>query len=81
MNCEKIRTLAISETGFIFDPTTGNSYTSNVAALRIFDLLKEGKEQDEIIEEMMEEFEVERDILEQDIADFLLTLQNYRLIF
>jgi hypothetical protein len=48
MDRDKLAVLAVSESGFIFDPVTGHSYTANATGLRILELLKTGKEPDEI---------------------------------
>ena len=45
----KLERLAINDEGFIFDPETGNSYTVNKTGLFIIKLLKEGKNEEEIV--------------------------------
>ena len=44
----KLNSLAISDNGFIFKPSTGESFTTNELGLIILNLLKEGKSADEI---------------------------------
>ncbi len=43
MASEALKNLALSDTGFVFDPTTGNTYTLNETALAIVRLLKQDK--------------------------------------
>ena len=72
--------LAISDEGFIFDPETGNSYTVNKTGLFIINLLKEGKNEKEIVKRLAEEFEVGEDEAERDLVDFLEQLRLYGLV-
>ncbi len=72
--------LAISEEGFIFDPFTGNSFTTNRVGLWILKQLKQGKTLQDIWQEMIEEFEVEPEVAERDLTDFIEQLRTYKLI-
>ncbi len=80
MNVEKLNSLAISETGFIFDPTSGHSFTTNEVGMEILNLLKSGKEIQEIIEELQEEYAVSENELEIDVMDYIHNLKNYYLV-
>ncbi len=70
-NASWLKNLAISETGLIFDPSTGSIFTSNTTGVQILMALKEGKEADEIKESLVEDFEVDPNKAEMDIQDFL----------
>ncbi len=72
--------LAISDDGFIFDPLTGNSFTTNRVGLWILDQLKQGKSFQEIRQKMLEEFDVEPEVAERDLTDFIEQLRTYKLI-
>lgn len=80
MDIDKLSVLAVSESGFIFDPVTGHSYTANATGLKILELLKEGKDEDEIKTELMDEFEASEDELTVDIQDFIENLKKYFLV-
>ena len=41
-NTERLRELAISDAGFVFDPLTGHTYNVNATALAALRALKEG---------------------------------------
>ncbi len=75
----QLNDLAVSDSGFIFNPATGESFSSNQTGLFILEQLKQGKTQDEIIDLMMEEFQAERADMEKDLADFLVMLDHYHL--
>ncbi|WP_457568852.1 HPr-rel-A system PqqD family peptide chaperone [Desulfurobacterium sp.] len=76
----KLNRLAISEEGFIFDPETGNSFTVNKTGLFIINMLKEGKDVEDIVEALTEEFEVDREEAMRDVTDFLEQLRLMGLI-
>ncbi|MDA3838325.1 MAG: PqqD family protein [Candidatus Delongbacteria bacterium] len=80
MDRDKLSVLAISDSGFIFDPVTGHSYTANATGLRIFELLKEDKSEDDIKSVLMEEFETTEDEVSVDVDDFIENLKKYFLI-
>ncbi|SMP04266.1 PqqD family protein, HPr-rel-A system [Desulfurobacterium pacificum] len=71
----KLNRLAINDEGFIFDPETGNSYTVNEVGLFILKQLKEGKGESEILDALVENYEVEREEAEKDLIDFLEQLR------
>jgi PqqD family protein of HPr-rel-A system len=77
---DRIQKLAISPEGFIFDPTSGESYTVNKSGLLILRCLRENKTPEETAEELTKEFEDTPEEVEKDIADFLDTLRMYRLV-
>jgi PqqD family protein of HPr-rel-A system len=76
----RIQQLAINEEGFVFDPITGESFTVNQTGLLILKGLKEGKSQEEIIKDIVENFEVSEEEAERDIVDFIEKLRSYNLI-
>jgi hypothetical protein len=80
MNTDKLSTLAISDSGFIFDPTTGHSFTTNSVGIAILELLKQGMENQEIIDELSDEYEVSENELEIDVMDFIHNLKNFYLV-
>jgi len=76
----KLMKLAISDEGFIFDPETGNSYTTNPTGLLILRMLKEGKGEEEIVKALTEEFGAEEEEARRDLYDFLEQLRAYGLV-
>ena len=80
MDIDKLSVLAISDSGFIFDPVTGHSYTANATGLKILELLKTGKSEDEIKAVIMDEFDASDDEVTVDIQDFVENLKKYFLV-
>jgi PqqD family protein of HPr-rel-A system len=76
----KLERLAINDEGFIFDPETGNSYTVNKTGFFIIKLLKEGKNEKDIVKALTEEFEIGEDEAKRDLVDFLEQLRLYGLV-
>jgi len=76
----KLNSLAISDNGFIFKPSTGESFTTNDMGLFIINLLKEGKSNQEIISAITEEFEVDAITAERDLYDYLDFLRAEKMI-
>jgi len=76
----KIRkNIAISDSGFIFNPLSGDSFSVNPIGLDVLKLLKEGKNQKEIISVLESEYMVDENTLEKDLYDFNIMLENYKL--
>lgn len=71
--------LAINSEGFIFDPTTGDSFTVNQTGLFIINNLRDGKSTDEIAEVLSQEFEDTPEEIAKDISDFITHLNTYNL--
>jgi hypothetical protein len=78
MNLNK--NLAISENGFVFNASTGDSFSINETGSFIINLLKEGKSKSEIIEKIQTEFNAEKSNIEKDLSEFIKVLQNHQLL-
>ena len=75
----RLSILAINSEGFIFDPTTGDSFTVNPTGLFILNSLRDGKSPEEISETLSSEFEDTPEEVLKDISDFLTYLHTYNL--
>ncbi len=76
----KIRSnLAVSDSGFIFDPTTGESFSTNETGKEIIRLLRSGKTEADIRAYFSEQFDVEETIFEKHLFDFLNQLSSMQL--
>ncbi len=73
------KNIAISETGFIFNPLTGDSFSVNETGLFVLQKLKEEENEETILKAFQEEFELDRNTAEIDLNDFLSTLKSYQL--
>jgi hypothetical protein len=75
-----LSSLAISEQGFIFNPSTGDSFSTNITGAEILKLMKEGKSTKEITQILSSKFMVEENQVEKDLTDFYSLLRDNFLI-
>lgn len=80
MDHPRIRDLAISGTGFVFDPHTGSTFSANETGLEILRALAEGLDRAAISARLRERFEVEAPEVERDLSEFLLALRRDELL-
>lgn len=73
------KNIAISESGFVFDPTTGESFSLNPVGLEIIQLIKSGKLYEEITHIITEKYDVDPDTFERYFYDFVATLKQFQL--
>ncbi|MFH0895895.1 MAG: PqqD family protein [Bacteroidota bacterium] len=72
--------IAISETGFIFNPSTGESFSVNYMGAEIISRMKEGLSFEEIKKEILEKFQTDEDTFEKDYNDYMNLLRGYNLL-
>lgn len=74
------KNVAVSDTGFLFNPMTGDSFSVNPIGQVIIRAYQKGKSEEEILEEILEAYRVDRSTAEKDLLDFKNMLANYKLI-
>ncbi|MFN8238457.1 MAG: PqqD family protein [Chitinophagales bacterium] len=74
------KNIAISDSGFIFNPSSGDSFSANPIGLEIIRILKEGKSKETILKELEDKYSVDASTLEKDVNDFLQMLSMHQLI-
>ena len=74
------KNIAISESGFLFDSNSGESYSLNKTGQQIVHMISEGKTEDEIKEIILKEYDVESDVLQRYFDDFIRMLQQMNLL-
>lgn len=67
---ETLQRLALSDSGFVFDPVTGNSFTVNATGLAILRGLQKGSALAPLLAGLAEEFEVDAPTAERDVVEF-----------
>lgn len=73
------KNIAISDSGFLFNPSSGDSYSVNPIGQEIIHLLQDEKSEDEIIDYLLSEYMIDKNTIEKDLYDFLGMLKNYKL--
>ena len=72
---QRLKDLAVSETGFVFDPYSGATFSLNASALCLLRGLKEGLDREELLARLEELFDVTDADLSRDIDEFLELLR------
>jgi hypothetical protein len=73
------KNIAVSDSGFIFNPGTGDSFSTNPIGIKIINMLKEQKDDEAIKTAIVEEYNVEVASFEMDFNDFMNMLKTYQL--
>lgn len=73
------RNIALSDSGFVFDPSTGDSFSTNPIGLEIIKLLKEGKTAQEIKTAIVKTYMVDEVSFEKDYYDFVNMIDKLKL--
>lgn len=74
------KNIAISDTGFLFDPSTGDSYTLNPMGIEILRMIKEGKTQEEITSHVTTMYDVVESAFERYFYDFISMLKHHQIL-
>ena len=74
------KNIATSEEGFIYNPGTGDSFSTNPIGTDIISLLKEEKTIPEIIETISGKYDVDKHQLEKDLDDFVAQMKDFNIL-
>ena len=72
--------IAVSDSGFVFNPNTGESFTLNPLGSELFNLIKTGKEYEEIRDDILSRYDIDEVTVERDYHDFAGLLKQFQLI-
>jgi hypothetical protein len=72
--------IALSESGFLFDPDSGESFSVNSTGKEILKLISSGKAITEIEEVVLSEYEVDQKTFYRYMDDFAHTLRRFNLL-
>ena len=76
-----LRDLALSDSGFVFDPMTGHSFTVNATGLCVLQGLKEGQTPEAIVARLTSGFETDSgEDAARDVQDFIMQLRECGLV-
>jgi hypothetical protein len=68
--------LAVSDTGFVFDPSTGATFTVNQTGLCVLQAFKEGLDKKRAIERIRERFDIRAGDPMRDVDEFVHLLRQ-----
>jgi hypothetical protein len=72
--------IAISESGFVFNPEIGTSFTTNSLGVAILKQLKTKTSTEEITNSIVKSYDIDSITCEKDLGDFIRMLEQYDLI-
>ena len=72
--------IAISETGFVFDSVSGESFSLNDTGKEIIQFLQSGKSKEEIEKHFTANYVVDKSTFEKSYLDFITMLKQFQLI-
>lgn len=80
-NAMRIRkNIATSDEGFLFNPTTGDSFSTNKIGAEIINLLKQDLSVQDIIVELADSYDVDTLLLERDLEEFTALLKEHSIL-
>jgi len=75
-----LRELALSDTGFVFDPYSGSTFTVNETGLAVLQAIKDGADRDSVVARLRERFDIGGDDLARDLEEFVHVLRQQGLV-
>ena len=76
----KLKDLALSDSGFVFDPYSGGTFSANATGLAILRGLKDGLGREALLARLRAEFELGLDDPARDLDEFLGVLRQNGLV-
>jgi hypothetical protein len=78
---DKLADLAISDSGFVFDPYTGSTFSTNATGRAIFESLRGGASRSAIVEMLEDRFDQRAAAdLHRDIDEFVALMRRFELL-
>jgi hypothetical protein len=74
------RKIALSETGFVFDAGTGDSYSINPIGVEIIEYIKQNLTKAEIKKKLSEKYDVSSPELEKSLDDYFGALNTFNIL-
>lgn len=70
------KNIATSDEGFLFNPTTGDSFSTNAIGAEIILLMKKDIPTSEVVDTICEKYDVDKALFERDLEEFTLQLKG-----
>jgi hypothetical protein len=72
-----IKRLAVNESGFVFDPVSGMSFSTNDTGRTILRLACDERDPRRIAKLLSEEYDVDLGVAEREVLEFIATLRRF----
>lgn len=77
----KLKTnIALSDSGFIFNPSTGDSFSTNPIGMEIVKMIKDEKSDEEVKSHVLKTYLTDEASFEKDFYDFINMLTKMNLV-
>ena len=76
-SAQSLRRLAVSESGFVFDPMSGHHFTVNETGIEILRHLQKEQDFSELLTLLAQEYRVGTKELERDVLEFAGMLRKF----
>ena len=73
------KNIALSDTGFVFNPSTVEWFSVNPIGAEILKLLKDGKDRDQIKAAIIDQYQTDEATIDRDFDDFVNMMKHYLL--
>jgi len=77
LNTDIFKRLALSDSGFVFDPVTGKSYTVNETGFWLMRQLQQDSDLDTLHSQITQEFDGETKTIERNVMEFLEQIRHH----
>ena len=77
LNTDTFKRLALSDSGFVFDPVTGKSYTVNDTGFWLIKQLQKNSNLDVLQTQITHEFNGDVKIIERNVMEFLEQIKQH----
>lgn len=74
---DSLRRLAVSESGFVFDPVSGHHFTVNETGLKLLRRMQKDQKLSEVLVALADEYDIGKRDLERDVLEFLGLLKEF----
>jgi hypothetical protein len=74
------KNIAISDSGFVFNPSNGDSFSLNQIGLDMLLQLKDARSEEELKAVILSKYDIDKDTLDSDYYDFLKMLGQFKLL-
>ncbi len=74
---ETLQRLALNDSGFVFDPESGRSFTANAVGLYVLRFLQNNQSNEDLFTAIEADFDVDRKDAKRDLAEFAAQLRKF----
>ena len=77
---ERVANLCVNHDGFVFDPSSGDSYILNRTGLTLMQGLQDGLNEEQLADDLASQFDVSPQLAVDDVAEFVARLRTMQLL-